>query len=67
MSFWFTLTFVFYFTLQIADVLSRVFKPAIMQRAGVAFDLPIVEAYYKAQKVHIHIIDNTKKLDHFEF
>ncbi len=35
---------------KIADVLSRVFKPAMMQRAGVDFDLPIVEAYYEAFK-----------------
>jgi len=27
---------------------ARIFKPAIMQRAGVDFDLPIVEAYHKA-------------------
>ena len=26
---------------------ARIFKPAIMQRAGVDFDLPIVEAYHK--------------------
>merc|ERR1712080_441145 len=33
---------------RISPVASRVFKPAIMQRAGVAFDEPIVEAYYAA-------------------
>ena len=26
---------------------ARVFKPAIMQRGGVDFNLPIVEAYYR--------------------
>ena len=36
---------------KIAYAAARVFKPAIMQRAGVDFDLPIVEAYYKAQSV----------------
>ena len=34
---------------KVAYAAARVFKPAIMQRAGVDFDLPIVEAYYKAQ------------------
>jgi hypothetical protein len=36
---------------KVAYAAARVFKNAIMQRAGVDFDLPIVEAYYKAQKV----------------
>lgn len=33
---------------KVADVAARLFKPAIMQRAQVGFDRPIVEAYYKA-------------------
>jgi hypothetical protein len=35
---------------KLLDAAARVFKPAIMQRAQVDFDLPIVEAYYKAYK-----------------
>ena len=33
---------------KIDDLLSRVFKPAMMQRANVEFDRPILEAYYSA-------------------
>ena len=32
--------------IQNITVAARVFKPAMMQRAGVPFDAPIVEAYY---------------------
>jgi hypothetical protein len=36
---------------RLSPAAARVFKPVIMQRAGVDFDLPIVEAYYKAKTV----------------
>ena len=33
---------------RVSKVASRVFKPAVMQRAGIPFDRPILEAYYQA-------------------
>jgi len=44
------LEFLFSYVERVSDVAARVFKPAVMQRAGVPFDRPILEAYYQAHK-----------------
>jgi len=47
------LEFLFSYVERVSKVAARVFKPAVMQRAGVAFDRPILEAYYQAHKAGI--------------
>ena len=45
----------FTFTERVSKDVSRVFKPAVMQRAGLPFDKPLVEAYYAAHIAGIKV------------
>jgi len=40
---------------RLSDEVARVFKPAIMQRAGLSFDKPLVEAYYAAHLAGVEV------------
>jgi len=49
--------FLFSYIERVSKVAARVFKPAVMQRAGIPFDRPILEAYYQA---HLDGIEATQ-------
>ena len=51
------LEFLFSYIERVSKAAARVAKPAVMKRAGVPFDRPIIEAFYQA---HLDVMEATQ-------